>query len=206
MTAIDQIKQIQVILKVVSDGDFGPISRAALDSVIRRSHEVVAPDYVPKVDAFTGLHPFVSVAAEWMGRHETSRNQFDGMEKVWADTNYPDGWQDRAPYCAAFQCHVVAEAKRNGAHPAYLPTSPSVSELRNWARKLGITVTDPKPGDHFTLLPSGTSHIGLVEHVNNGVLFTMEGNTDGSGGRDGDGFYRRTRLVSSCDFFRIPCA
>ncbi len=200
---MSKITQIQTILGVPADDEWGPLSQNALAAEIRRSHEVIpAP---PKPPPFTGqVHPFVAVAREWMGRPETSANHFQGMEKVWADTNYPNGYQDRAPYCAAFQCYVVAEARRRGANIKERPTSPSVSEFRNWCRARGYAVSKPQPGDFGTLLPSGTSHIFLVESPDGSVVHTLEGNTDGAGSREGDGFWEKTRRIASCDFFRIP--
>lgn len=199
---MSKIAQIQEIIGTDPDGQWGPLSQAALNALIRQS---TAGPAIPQNPPLTsGIHPFVSVAAEWVGKSETTRNRFDGDKDLWADTNYPDGWIDRAPYCAAFQCHVVAEAARRGAHVQTLPKSQSVSEFRNWARRLGYVVTSPRAGDHFTLLPSGTSHIGLVERVEGDLICTIEGNTDGEGSREGDGFWRKTRRIDRCDFFRIP--
>lgn len=197
-----KIQQIQTVLGVEADGVFGPISRRALDSEIRRGHEVIPPDFIPPASGT--VHPFVAVASGWMGRPETSRNRFEGDAKLWADTSYPDGWQNREPYCAAFVCHVIAEAKRVGAAFLLIPSSPSVSELRRWARARSLVVTSPQPGDIFTLLPSGTSHTGIVERAQGDLVHTLEGNTDGAGSREGDGFWRKVRRISSCDFFRIP--
>lgn len=199
------IADIQTLLGVKPDGEWGPISQAALDREIRIAHEVPAPTPAPAKPLSPGrVHPFIAIAAEWMGRTETSPNRFTGMQELWADTNYPSGWSDRAPYCAAFQCHIVAEAIRRGVKIKECPTSPSVSELRNWARVRGYAVKTPKPGDQFTLLPSGTSHTGLVESVEGGLIHTLEGNTNAAGSRDGDGFWRKTRRIAACDFFRIP--
>ena len=199
---MSKLTQIQTILGVSPDGDWGPLSQAALNAEIRKS--TAADDVKDDEPVANSDHPFIAVAKEWMGRPETSRNRFEGDKEVWADTNYPDGWENREPYCAAFQCHVVAEAIRKGAQVPARPTSPSVGEFRNWARKNGFMVKSPKPGDHFTLLPSGTSHIGLVERVAGDVIYTMEGNTDGAGSREGDGFWRKQRRIAKCDFIRIP--
>lgn len=198
-----RIESIQSILGVKVDGEWGPISEAALRAAIRISMEAGKSEEPRKTGK---IHPFVAVAREWMGKPETSRNRFTGDEKLWADTNYPDGWEDRAPYCAAFMCHVVAEAGRRGSRVQARPTTASVSEFRTWARSHGFMVSKPKPGDQFTLLPGGTSHIGLVESVAGDTIHTLEGNTDGAGSREGDGFWRKTRLISRCDFIRIAVA
>lgn len=204
MTPTEKIIVIQGIIGTDPDGEWGPLSESALRKVIRKSQEVPDPTPIPPPSGT--VHPFVAVAEPWMGTEETSPNHFPGMEKLWKDTSYQDGWENREPYCAAFQCHVVAEARRRGAKVQGLPMSASVREFRAWARARGYTVTTPKPGDQFTLLPSGTSHMGLVEAVDGDLIHTLEGNTDGAGSRDGDGFWRKVRKIASCDFIRIPVA
>lgn len=195
-----KIAQIQTILEVVADGDWGPISERALRNEILRSHAVES-----LLPGGSASHPFVQIAAKWMGRREITPNQFPGEDVVWDATSYPDGWIDRAPYCAAFVCYVVREAMNRGTRIGIpRPNSASVRELRAWARSHNLTIAKPQPGDFFTLLPAGISHIGLVESVDDGVIHTMEANTDGAGSRDGDGFWRKCRLISKCDFFRIP--
>jgi hypothetical protein len=193
--------KVQNLVGTDPDGQWGPLSQRALDNVVHRSLEHEDPP--------SGAHPFIAVAAEWVGIQETSHNHFPGMEKLWKDaTDYPNGYEDRAPYCAAFQCHVVAEAARRGAKVTAKPTTASVGAFRSWARDRGWLKSSPQPGDQFTLLPSGTSHIGLVECVDtaSGVIHTIEGNTGALGERDGDGFWRKTRRITNCDFIRIPVA
>ena len=45
------------------------------------------------------------------------------------------------------------------------------------------------------------SHVGIVENDHGDVLWTIEGNTDASGGREGDGVYRRKRQRSEAQCF-----
>jgi len=190
------IRQIQALILTGTDGEWGPLSQRALDRVVQASLEH---------DAAPSGHPFIVAAAPWVGIREVSHNRFPGDGKLWLDcADYPDGWNDRQPYCAAFMCHVVASAVRAGAKVRSLPTTASVSAFRAWARAKGWTASKPQPGDMFTLLPSGTSHIGLVERVDGDVIHTIEANTGAAGERDGDGFWRKTRRISACDFIRIP--
>jgi hypothetical protein len=55
--------------------------------------------------------------------------------------------------------------------------------------------TTIKPGDIFTL--SAASHVGIIKSVGKTTVVTIEGNTDGSGSREGDGVYERTRTIVS---------
>ena len=156
----------------------------------------------------------VEVARRFVGIKETSRNRFSGDVKLWASTNYPDGWKNREPYCAAFLCHVVKiadlESLALDLHP--LPKSASVKGWAEWARDhdSGVMIfTDPREaqeGDIMSMLP-GTSHITLVAgDARNGRLPTIEANTDSGGSREGDGIYEKTRSFASCgEFYRLPC-
>jgi hypothetical protein len=42
----------------------------------------------------------------------------------------------------------------------------------------------------------GYGHTGLIQAVDGGLLRTIEGNTDASGSREGDGVYRRTQIIN----------
>ena len=56
---------------------------------------------------------------------------------------------------------------------------------------------DPQPGDVFTLY---YPHLGRIGHtgfydgrLNSSIYYTVEGNTNGAGSREGDGVYRKYR-------------
>ena len=49
----------------------------------------------------------VALAAAELWVRETSKNQGPGVQKYWAATSYPDGYQNREPYCAAFVCWLI---------------------------------------------------------------------------------------------------
>jgi hypothetical protein len=54
---------------------------------------------------------------------------------------------------------------------------------------------EPEPGDVFVIDHGhGLGHVGFVESFRpDGLLVTVEGNTNPEGSREGDGVYRRTR-------------
>jgi hypothetical protein len=53
-----------------------------------------------------------------------------------------------------------------------------------------------KPGMVFFIdTGGGKGHAGIVVSINGSNIETIEGNTDGSGSREGDGVYRRTRKI-----------
>jgi hypothetical protein len=55
-----------------------------------------------------------------------------------------------------------------------------------------------KPGSLFVMLfKNNTGHIGFVEKIVNGIVFTREGNTNDDGGREGFKWATRQRPIST---------
>jgi len=158
----------------------------------------------------------VDIFSEEVQVREASRNQGAGIAKYWRDTSYPDGYEDRQPYCAAAICYVIAEAMRRGhtlgLTSATRPKSASVRQLVTWARKAttGAKVFAPRDGLYFPQAGdlvwfafggSAPNHIGLVEAFDGSTVKTIEANTGSDGGRDGDGVYRKRRALALCRGF-----
>ena len=186
------------------DGDFGPKTEAAVFA-FEASRKPKQPPATGGVVASL----IVEIAKAELAKRvrETSKNQGPEIAKYWTATNYPDGFKNREPYCAAFVCWVVKQACAGVANrPFTLPTSPVAYDLEIWARAnakkgVGLPVT-PRAGDLFTLATA--SHCGVVVGVEGAKVQTAEANTDGTGGRDGDGDYFRVRPISSIRrFIRI---
>jgi hypothetical protein len=87
------------------------------------------------------------------------------------------------------------------------PCPKSAGVLMLWAKapawskiRAGDVASRPdvvEPGSIFIVDHSGgKGHTGLVEKIGAGSVHTIEGNTDDSGGREGDGVYRRIRSFS----------
>lgn len=178
------------------DSDHGPKTQKAFDAW---EASLQKDD---KKAASTIANKLVELAKTQVGIRETSRNQGKGIEKYWSATTYPTGYKNREPYCAAFICWLVKEAVKGTKVPFSLLRSPVAYDSEKWARanaergvKLLSNKSAPLPGDIFTL--SAASHVGLVIKNNGKTVTTIEGNTDRSGSREGDGVYQRTRSVSS---------
>ena len=144
----------------------------------------------------------VAAARSQIGIREITKNQGPGIEKYWSATSYPLGYNNREPYCAAFVCWLIKTALQNTQFSFELPTSPVAYDIEKWARansNKGVKIysNDCKilPGDIFTL--AAASHTGIIVGVNSSTITTVEGNTDGSGSREGDGVYERTRTIVS---------
>lgn len=155
----------------------------------------------------SNTHPLVTIARAELGVHETTENQGPGIEKYWEATSCGvDGYKDREPWCAAFVAWCVM---------LYLDGSkrrPKSAAVRDWvpdALKLGWRVFGPRDGLLFPragdVVVFQFSHIGIVEDFNGTHIRTVEGNTDGDGGREGREVAERDRALAVCkSFIRLP--
>ncbi|RYD96258.1 MAG: CHAP domain-containing protein [Sphingobacteriales bacterium] len=123
------------------------------------------------------------IAKSQIGIREASGNN-DGLavEKYLAYTGNKKG----EPWCASFVSWVFAQAgypqPRTAWSPALFPSSRKVSDAEP-ATVFGI---------YFPKLKR-IAHVGLVEKVRSNWIFTIEGNTNPAGSREGDGVYQRIR-------------
>lgn len=177
------------------DGDLGPKTQAAISAF--EAAQSAKPD-APKGTFGASL---VDLATQELIKdiRETSKNQGPEIAKYWTATTYADGYKNREPYCAAFICWLFMTAAAGRKVPFTLPRSPVAYDFEAWARAnagkgVGF-VTKPQAGDVFTLATA--SHVGLVVGVNGSTVTTIEANTDGSGSREGDGVYKRSRSIAS---------
>jgi hypothetical protein len=163
----------------------------------------------------------IDVALTQIGVRETSNNQGPGIEKYWPATSYPEGYTDRAPWCAAFGCWVLREAMLRNPLLALTednrPKSASVADWLLWAKQAGsparlIYFPDgpsgdnvPMPGDIMPLLPV-TSHLTFVRSYDavKRWVHTIEGNTNDNGSSNGIECMERVRgFDSRLGFIRI---
>lgn len=172
----------------IADGDEGPKTKAAYSAWL--------------ASLSSNMNDIIKIAQTQVGLRETSKNQGEGLAKFWTATSYPDGYENREPYCAAFVCWVIREAFKGKTVPFTLPTSPVAYDFEKWGaanKGRGVEVLvlakSPQPGDIFTL--AAASHVGLVKSVNGSEMVTIEGNTNEAGSREGDGVYEKKRNVSS---------
>lgn len=171
---INIIKNIQKVLGVEVDGILGPITRKA---------------YANKL---------ILIANDEVGTSETSKNQGPGIKKYWTATNYPDGYENREPWCAAYvcwcikQCKVFTESNR--------PKTASAFGYEEWANNLGLTLIKLpyiiKRGD---IVIYKFSHIGIAteDSDSDGDFRAIEGNTNDAGSREGGSVLIKSRNISS---------
>ena len=179
------------------DGDLGPFTLAALSAFDASLKQPAAESKLAALLVARGVGQ----------RHviETSKNQGPGILKFWGATTYPEGYDNREPWCAAFVCWCLREALSELSPASQRPTgfnrltSPVAYDAETWAASMkgkGVLLLDPKiweirPGDIVTL--SVSSHIVIATKGRKTTFDTVEGNTNEAGSREGDGVYFRSR-------------
>jgi hypothetical protein len=150
---------------------------------------------------------YIDIARRDVGQTETSPNHGEFIKKYWPATTYPEGYNDRAPYCAAAQCYflqqwlkdpeVLAALKMTPAQAeAWRCKSPAAFGWTTWAKEKGLLVmTDSLANVLHTadIVVYDFSHVGVVYDDYADRIKTIEANTGPSGGRDGDGVWDKDR-------------
>lgn len=114
------------------------------------------------------------------------------------------------PWCMAFVYWCYNQAAGTLGVPNFLIRTASV--LHQWneqqsTRKIVLdkVLKNPaiiKPGAVFIMdYGKGTGHTGLVEKIQSGLVYTIEGNTNDEGSREGFEVCRRTRKLTSIKGF-----
>lgn len=118
---------------------------------------------------------------------------------TWLDPK--KGW----PWCAAFVCWLVREAlKETGVKETKTfkrPRTAGAWDLENWSLAQDSSTWTRKP--HKGDIQAGDiviftfSHVGIAESApdKNGMVTTIEGNTDGAGSREGGAVLRKRRRL-----------
>ena len=141
-----------------------------------------------------------------IGIQEKPSNSGEVVEKYLAYVKLPKG----NPWCAAFVCWVYGQAgvtnPKSGWSPALFPRSNVIwskgVESGKW-KVIGHAQTSdfrPQTSDIFGLYfpeKRRIAHVGFIDQWDGTWLTTVEGNTNVSGSREGDGVYRKRRLVRS---------
>jgi len=139
------------------------------------------------VESNVNRQKLVTIAAHELGVRELT-NQNDG-ERVETYLHLA-GLKKGDPYCAAFISWIFAQAgflkPRSGWSPDLFPPS-RLARSALPGDVLGIYF--PEYGR--------IAHVGLIEKIEGQWCFSIEANTDVTGGREGGGVYRRRRLIKT---------
>lgn len=138
----------------------------------------------------------LAVARGQVGVRETARNRGPEVDAYIRSVGL-DPAKGEHPWCCAFVFWCYVEAAKGLGVPNPLPRTASVHRL--WERSpLRCRTAAPIPGSIFVRdSGSGRGHVGFVVDAfpPSGRIVTVEGNTDGSGSREGDGVYLRSRWM-----------
>lgn len=137
----------------------------------------------------------LEVAVSQVGVKEATGNN-DG-ERVQAYLGSV-GLKGNYPWCAAFPhwCYRQTGAVFKPVHRYARASAWHPKECRVWEKKDGVRRRITQAGDHFALYYNHLGrigHEGWVKDETDDYIITVEGNTDGSGTREGDGVYIRKR-------------
>lgn len=158
---------------------------------------VIGSSGMPRRDFLNRIEPVDSgskvlyFAQKQLGVHEKSgKNDGVQVEQYLAYVKLKKG----APWCAAFVSWVYGRAgyarPRTGWSPALFPSSRLTDQIKP-ACVFGIYFSDLKR----------IAHCGLVVKRTGGWVLTIEGNTNISGSREGDGVYRKRRHIKTIKAF-----
>jgi len=122
------------------------------------------------------------IAGQEVGIRESAHNTGPRVSEY---LNYV-GFKQAAPWCAGFVswCHkeVGLPAPRSAWSPALFPPA---RLARDGLPGMVIGIYFPSLGR--------IGHVGLIERVQGSFIFSIEGNTNIAGGREGDGVMRKVR-------------
>ena len=129
----------------------------------------------------------VTLAAQELGvREATGNNDGPRVEQYLAAVALKKG----QPWCAAFVCWLYGKAGYSkpltGWSPALFP-SPRLTKSVLPGNVLGIYISKAKR----------IAHVGLIEKLQGEWCLSIEGNTNLSGSREGDGVYRKRRHLKT---------
>ncbi|MET8880552.1 CHAP domain-containing protein [Streptomyces rubiginosohelvolus] len=136
----------------------------------------------------------LSVAKAEVGTKETRANGH------WVNDSKYNKWYGRIPgygrdgmdypWCAVFVCWCADKA---GAAKLY-PKTAGCATAVNWFRNAGRFSEYPAVGAQVFFGAGGGTHTGIVYAYDATYVYTYEGNTNASGGAEGDGVYAKKRV------------
>ena len=158
----------------------------------------------------------IDIARRDVGKTEQSKNRAPWIAKLWPATSYPEGYNNREPYCAAGLAYclrewillpdVLAALKMtvSGAQK-WRCKSARAFDWEDWAREKGLQILPKncilKASD---IVIYSYSHIELVsddDGTDRGPFTAIGYNTNAAGSRDGEGCYEKPRNRSKVKCF-----
>lgn len=125
-------------------------------------------------------------------REKTDNNDGPDVAKYLNSIGLGEGYS----WCQAFVYWCFKQAAFELGVPN--PVVKTGGVLKHWNETKAKKDGRPDRGDLFVMaFNGGLGHIGFVERVDGAYIHTVEGNTNAGGSREGNGVFRRKRLISS---------
>jgi len=140
----------------------------------------------------------LEIAIAQIGVEEIPRNSNSGpeVEIYLRSVGLAKGY----PWCMAFAYWCTQQAALQLGVKNPLKKTGGVLDQYN-SRPLLVKMT-PQPGDVFIMdFNNGTGHAGIVDKVAGTIIYTVEGNTNDGGGREGYKVSKRKRDLKSIKGF-----
>lgn len=134
----------------------------------------------------------IQVASSQVGYHEgkTVSGHWNNIQKYSAQLPGFD-WSEGQPWCAVFYQWCLWQV---GVSVPVGARSAGCANSVEAYKKAGRFTLYPGIGFQVFFGPNGGSHTGLVYKYDDEYIYTIEGNTNGSGSAEGDGVYKKKRL------------
>ncbi len=126
-------------------------------------------------------------------------NKGPGVKKYLNSIGLNEGYS----WCMAFVYWCVDEVSKE--FKIVNPLKKTGGVLNQWNSRANLRVLHPQPGDIFIMdFGRGLGHTGIVTAVRNGVIETIEGNTNDEASREGYIVARKTRNIKTITGFLRP--
>lgn len=163
----------------------------------------------------------IKIARKDVGKTEVTKNQAPWIKKFWTATTYPEGYENREPYCAAGLSYWVQQWLLNvdvrnalglteKTAEKWRCKSAAVVEWIKWAKATaGVKVLPRSVILHAGDLAvykwdNGSRHIEVVvddDNTKDGPMVCIGANTNSAGSRDGEGTYEKPRSRGQIECF-----
>jgi len=103
------------------------------------------------------------------------------------------------PWCASFVCWTFGQVGVANPRSGYCPDLFRANKVI-YQRNVHKPPVTPRPGDVWGIYfpeKGRVAHVGFVDNWGDKYVVTVEGNTNEAGSREGDGVYRKRRLIKS---------
>ena len=194
------VRKFQEEMGLVVDGVAGPITMAKLNpagaEVEGRHRSVPAVGYYEAV---------IKVAERYVGHREVKENSSSDIDRWLLEC----GIDFPAPWCMAFVqgCFKEAAKECRFADPLKPDTAGVLDLWRRVPDSWKVGPLDGRRGDIMIMdYGGGKGHTGIVTGYHGGQYYTIEGNTNAGGSREGDcvADKKRNPYVKIKGFVRVP--